>query len=56
MLLLLPPIHASESSHASVFTFNRLSYKLGLTASQVVGLIGLLLVFASQKNCPFCPR
>ncbi len=25
------------------------SYKFGLTASQVVRLIGLLLVFASQK-------
>ncbi len=25
------------------------SYKLGLTASQVIRLIGLLLVFASQK-------
>ncbi len=29
--------------------FNLTSYKLGLTASQVVRLIGLLLVFASQK-------
>jgi len=28
------------------------SYKLGLTAGQVVRLIGLLLVFASQKSVP----
>jgi len=28
------------------------SYNLGLTVSQVVRLIGLLLVFASQKNSP----
>jgi len=27
-------------------------YKVGLTASQVVRLIGLLLVFTSQKNSP----
>ncbi len=39
----MPPLRAAQGQP-------RLSsYKLGLTASQVVRLIGLLLVFASQK-------
>jgi len=39
----------SQPSGKSPVLYDDTGYRLGLTASQVVWLIGLLLVFASQK-------